>query len=345
MKFIKQKHNKKGVINEMAIYQRKLSTGTYWFYKFKRNGVLYRSRAIYTTKQEAKEAETEAYQEAIHREKHPFKPQEVTLLSAINQRLDYVKSRKSLSYYNDNRRYLKILLNTFGDVPLQQISKQAIEALLSETSQRLGIDRTGNYTVNAMIRTFKALFNFIGEYNPLHKVEFYPVDKKIKFIPSNGQIEEVLKICTPEQQDLITFILETGARISEALSLKGNDITNVSVTLYTRKSNNSDRMPRQVPKPSCLVGKTFPADKLVFHYWSDNPKFLKRKIQQLKQPMWGFHSLRHRRASLWSKEGKPLFEIMSLLGHSSLSTTQIYLRLLPDVGDTLVTNYKEIRVS
>lgn len=226
-----------------------------------------------------------------------------------------------------------MLLEKVGDVPLMEITKNDIEALLSETSQRLGIDRRGNYTVNAMIRAFKALFNFSGEYNPLNKIEFYPVDKKIKFIPSNEQIQALLDRCTPEQQDLINFILETGARINEALNLRGRDISNVSVTLYTRKSNNSDLVPRKVPKPECLVGRTFPPDKLVFDSWTDNPKFLKRKIESLKQPMWGFHSLRHRRASLWSKEGKPLFEIMSLLGHSNLSTSQRYLQLLPDVED------------
>lgn len=317
----------------MPVYSRKLTKGIFWFYKFKINKILYRSKAIYPTKQEAKEAEVEAYQEAMYRQRHPHQPKEIKLLQAINERLDFVKARKSKSYYNDNLRYLRMLLEKVGDVPLMEITKNDIEALLSETSQRLGIDRRGNYTVNAMIRAFKALFNFSGEYNPLNKIEFYPVDKKIKFIPSNEQIQALLDRCTPEQQDLINFILETGARINEALNLRGRDISNVSVTLYTRKSNNSDLVPRKVPKPECLVGRTFPPDKLVFDSWTDNPKFLKRKIESLKQPMWGFHSLRHRRASLWSKEGKPLFEIMSLLGHSNLSTSQRYLQLLPDVED------------
>jgi len=77
-----------------------------------------------------------------------------------------------------------------------------------------------------------------------------------------------------------------------------------------------------------MNGKVFKPNERVFSRWVDKPHFLKRKVKKLKGQMWGWHSLRHRYASLLSKEGKPLFEIMKLLGHSNLSTTQIYLQLL-----------------
>lgn len=314
----------------MAVYQRQLKKGLRWSYKFDLNGKTYRSNSIYHSRAEAKKAEAEAYQEADYRQRHPKVSEELTLFEAINQRLDHIKSRKSATYYNENRRYLKLLRDRFGDVRLADITKTEIESLLSETSQRLGIDRRGHYTVNAMIRCYKALFNFSGEYNPCKRIEFYPIDKKVKFIPSNEMIRSVLDTCTPAQQELINFILETGARINEALNLEGRDIGNTYVILYTRKSNYSNSVPRKVPKPDWLDKKMFQPDDRVFGEWSEYPKFLDRKIRQLKQHRWGFHSLRHRRASLWSKEGKPLFEIMSLLGHTSLETTQIYLQLLMD---------------
>ncbi|MBK9331682.1 MAG: site-specific integrase [Ignavibacteria bacterium] len=309
----------------MPIYQKALSKGKRFFYKFDLNGKIYRCNAIYLTKGEAKKAEAEAYQEADFRQRHPKESEDITLFKAINLRLDHIKSRKSTSYYNENRRYLKLFRDRMGDIPLIDISKIDIEALLLNTSQRLGIN-----TVNAMIRCYKALFNFSGEYNPCKKIEFYPIDKKVKFIPSNEMIQAVLDISTSAQQDLINFILETGARINEALNLKGRDIGNTFVILYTRKSNNSNSVPRKVPKPDWLDKQMFPEDERVFKDWNEYPKFLDRKIRQLKQHPWGYHSLRHRRASLWSKDGKPLFEIMSLLGHTSLETTQIYLQLIPD---------------
>jgi len=48
------------------------------------------------------------------------------------------------------------------------------------------------------------------------------------------------------------------------------------------------------------------ADERVFKEWNEYPKILERKVQQLKHHLGG-HSLRHRRASLLSKEGKPIF--------------------------------------
>jgi len=103
-------------------------------------------------KAEAKKGDAEAYQEADYKQRHPKETQDTTLLQAIYERLDHIKSRKSITYYNENRRYLKLLIDKVGDISLSEITKTDIEALLSETSQMLGIDRRGNYTVNAMIR-------------------------------------------------------------------------------------------------------------------------------------------------------------------------------------------------
>jgi site-specific recombinase XerD len=43
---------------------------------------------------------------------------------------------------------------------------------------------------------------------------------------------------------------------------------------------------------------------------------------------WTWHNLRHKYASELCRKGVPLFEIMNLLGHSNLKTTQNYLQLL-----------------
>ena len=47
------------------------------------------------------------------------------------------------------------------------------------------------------------------------------------------------------------------------------------------------------------------------------------------QRNWNWHNLRHRRASIWhNKEKRPLYEVMVLLGHSNIKTTQGYLQLI-----------------
>ena len=66
----------------------------------------------------------------------------------------------------------------------------------------------------------------------------------------------------------------------------------------------------------------------IFGRWNNKPKFLERYVKKFGMKRWNWHNLRHRRASIWAKEERTLLEIMQLLGHSNLSTTQKYLQIL-----------------
>lgn len=317
----------------MAQYPRKIKAGIRWFYKFNFQGTMYRSRCIYLSKTEAKKAEHYKFEEVSNQARNPSQKPILSLLEAINERLDYVQVKKSKDYYKDNKRHYTILLNKFGNIPFSEIKKAQIEDLLlkiSKNQKERGLD---NYTVNAMINTFKALFNYIiDKYdlnmkNPCIRIDKFPVKRKFKYIPKDEDIEAVKAVCDDGQVLLINFVRDTGCRISEALRVTGNDILDEVVVLYTKKSRNSDLVPRKVPKPDCI--KNIEVKERIFDRWIDVPRFLEDRVRDLGQKKWGWHNLRHRYASKLSKEGKPLFEIMSLLGHSNLKTTQNYLQLLP----------------
>jgi integrase len=50
----------------------------------------------------------------------------------------------------------------------------------------------------------------------------------------------------------------------------------------------------------------------------------------------GIHTLRHTFASHLAQAGVPLYSISKMLGHSSITTTEIYAHLCPDVMDTAI---------
>jgi integrase len=319
----------------MAQYPRKLKAGLRWFYKFNFKGKMYRSECIYVTKTEANRAQRKKQDELDQKLRNPDLQANLGLLRAIENRLDYLQVKTSKRYYIENKTYFKILLERFGNVSIEAIKRTDINTLLLEVSKQSQNKGTDNYTVNSMLRIFKALFNHaIFEHdldikNPCVGIKPFSIKRKLKYIPSDSDIETVIEICGEDQKKLIEFVLETGCRINEALRLTVADVYDDYIVLYTRKSKNSDLVPRKAIRPDNLYLKDLKPTDRVFSNWEERPKFLEHKVKELGQKNWNWHSLRHRYASKLSKEGIPLFEIMSLLGHSNLKTTQNYLQLLP----------------
>ncbi len=102
-----------------------------------------------------------------------------------------------------------------------------------------------------MLNLFKALFNYVIENheiemrNPCLGIKPFSVKKKLKYIPSDEDIESVRAVCDDEQRLLLDFIAETGARINEPLKVTGKDIFEDYVILYTKKSRNSNVVPEK----------------------------------------------------------------------------------------------------
>ena len=202
---------------------------------------------------------------------------------------------------------------------VSQITKRQVYRLFMQEAKRCKKEGLSNTRVNAFLTNMRSFFSFgikrlgLDYKNPCTGIAKLPIDRRVKFIPTQEMVDEVIAKCTPEQASLIRFLDETGARVSEALNVSLNDWKNGKVVLYTRKSKNGDLVPRVVP---CTMNpQTFD--------WDRRPDFLKYKTRE-----WSYHALRHKRASEWANEGKPLIQIMALLGHQNISTTQIYLRSL-----------------
>lgn len=151
-------------------------------------------------------------------------------------------------------------------------------------------------------------------------VEFLPIDLKIKYIPTDTEIEAVRKLLTPDQLFLFDFVEESGARIMEAVRLDWPDVKNDVVILKTRKAKNSNLTPRLIPKPECI--KLLTGEGKVFKQWTAYPRFLEDKAS------WNWHALRQRWASIWATSGMSIFEIMVRLEHQNMQTTMRYLQLL-----------------
>ena len=314
----------------MGVYKRKLAKGIRWYFSGQYLGQKYFSKATYLTKTECQKAERE---KLIEMEQNIDNPQnEMMLVNVMSARLDEIKTNHSYYYYKESQRYYKMLIQQVGNIPVASVTKAQINSFLLEYSKNLrGRGRT-NHGANAMLRSIKAIFNYairifdIDMRNPCVGIKLFPVDINLKNIPSEREIGLVRDALDNEERFLFDFVEQTGCRISEALRLKFEDIQEGLVTLWTRKAKNSNLTPRRIPTPECLLNKKGTGQ--IYSRWNSKPKFLERYVRKLGMKRWSWHNLRHRRASLWAKEGRTLLEIMQLLGHSNLSTTQKYLQIL-----------------
>ncbi len=314
----------------MPVEKRKTRAGTKWRFRGQYKGVSYRSDTIYLSKQEASLAEKERIlqvDESLRRPKH-----DIMLFDLMNARLDEIKLRNSKKYFEDNRWYFKFLLEAVGNVPVSEITKLQINQVLSNFSQNMLRRGKTNHKVNGMLRAFKSLFNWgmqihdLDIKNPVYGIKLFSVEIKLKYIPPTAELEAVKSECTPAEALLIDFVTETGCRIMESIRFKYEDVDGELITLWTRKSKNSNFTPRRIPIPDCIKGMK--GKGRVFFQWETNPRFLEERISKLGFRRWNWHNLRHRRASIWANEGMPTFEIMTRLGHSNMSTTMNYLQLL-----------------
>ena len=141
---------------------------------------------------------------------------------------------------------------------------------------------------------------------------------------------------------ILAILCYAGLRVGELINLKSFDIKEVDCAV--RVNNAKWKSSRLVYVPSYLfhyINKLLevrPESKYLFcsRY---GKKLLPDYIQKMVKRYAGKiapdkdihpHCLRHSIATIWLKEGKPIRGIQKQLGHTSLSTTQIYMDYFDD---------------
>jgi integrase len=146
-------------------------------------------------------------------------------------------------------RYLSPLMKYFGETPLTEIDQDAID----EAAKALRPNTTGA-TKNRCVYTPASS---VLRHAKINIDLTRPIDAKAKRItdaltPEDAAgIIEAAKAIDPEYGLLLTFLLYTGCRLSEALNLRWDDVQLSQGTAYVRESKNGD--PRSVRLRSDLA--------------------------------------------------------------------------------------------
>jgi integrase len=268
-------------------------------------------------------------------------------LELLNLRLDYVRAYKSQKYYVDHIYTARKLIKEWRHLQCTEITMRMVQAYLLKRA------KVSAFTANKDLRYLRALFNFgvkqgLVQTNPTQGLEFMPVEKKIKYIPTKEDVAKVLLVADPDTQDYLMAIKEPMGRMGEINRLTWDDVSfdRKTVVLYTRKKRGGHLTPRKIPMTTRLYGmlsKRYKnrdqAKPWVFwsRYWSRKAKkFVEGPYQHRKNLMavlckkagvrhFGFHALRHFGASVLEQANVPIGSIQRILGHENRITTEIYL--------------------
>jgi integrase len=343
----------------MSVYSVK---GKGWRYDFTLRGERH-TEAWFKTRREVAQAEAKRKEELNKSKSMESEiPTDMAFLDLVNVRLDFVKAYRSDEHYKTHVYMARRWIMRWGKLLSKEITHGMVEQFLIV---RRGVSP---YTANKELRHLRAVFNYGKKkryinQNPTDGIDFFPVEKRIKYVPSSEDIETVISLATQETQDYLWTIKDTFARVGEINRLTWDDVDLQSryVILYTRKKKGGNLTPRKVPMTErvfeILSRLRFERDKNVpwvfcnrYTDWKSREKkvtafgyrktVLKTLCKKAGVREFTFHALRHSGASIMDNHSVPIGAIQRILGHENRTTTEIYLHNIGHTEVDAVTIYE-----
>ena len=167
-----------------------------------------------------------------------------------------------------------------------------------------------------------------------------PIEKELKYVPTNEDIDKVIDAADPDTQDYLWTIRETMARVGKVnrMTWKDVNLNGKFVILYTRKKAGGHLTPPKIPMTQKLhevLKRRYnnrDSDKpwVFWHrYWSrkrgrfcegpygDRKLVMRSLFEKAGVKYFRFHAMRHSRASTMDDSNVPIGAIQRILGHEN----------------------------
>lgn len=264
--------------------------------------------------------------------------------------LHYLEIEKRFSLHTVNAYQLDLFeFKSFAEIKLDndwlEVEHHLIRAWMVELLEK----KLTNKTVNRKISTLRSFFKWLKNagymnINPVQKVKPPKIEKRLpQFVKTNElENERVSSIFSSDfdgQRDrlMLEMFYQTGIRLSELIELKEVDINFNQIKVLGKRNKEriipiSKDLFELIEVYRTVKPKTNNSSEFFFCQKNGkkiNPMFVYRKINnylgtvsnvQKKSP----HVLRHTFATHMLNNGAGLETLKELLGHSSLSATQVY---------------------
>ncbi|HFI0622410.1 tyrosine-type recombinase/integrase [Streptococcus suis] len=228
---------------------------------------------------------------------------------------------------------IKLFRRWFGDEFTKQNGLSFKSRLLTEGSKPK--------TVNLRLLAFNRYVELIG--HPERKVRSLK-EPRVRSVENVITEEEFKKLSKSLLDDgklneywMVQFLGKTGCRISELIQFKKEHLDKGTAVIFNKGRDREVYIPKQLIDESREYFESVDSDWLFFaQNAKKNRPITSRGANQrlmyaskkygIRKEVMHPHSFRHFFALMMMKETKDISLVSDLLNHSSLSTTQIYLR-------------------
>jgi integrase/recombinase XerC len=275
---------------------------------------------------------------------------------AIDNFINYCKNEKAfsehtiISYNHTLINFIDYFENDYGYIPeVNQIKPNDIRPFLGYLNDK-GLKKN---SLRLKLSAVKSLFKFLRkkeiiEVNPTSSISSPKKEKKLPSFLTKNEMTNLFETFDVDSDDnfsirdkaLIDLIYSGGFRVNEVLQLKIVDINLNSNTLKVLGKGNKERI---VPIGKSAIDsiKTYLKIRNEIALATEYSLFVNTKGKALsansayfivKKKMKGItetkqkspHTLRHTFATHLLDNGADINSVSEMLGHSSLSTTQVY---------------------
>ena len=235
-----------------------------------------------------------------------------------------------LCYFDEFARYVK--------KPLESAERDDIVGFLAGKKERGNVSNATLALVHASLRFF---FHGVMHNKIVEEVKIAKKAKKLPIVLSRDEVRALISAAPPKRNRLIVeFLYSSGCRVSECVKLKTENL-NFKERIASIQGGKGDKDRTIILSKEWLkhVKKYIARKKVksVFVFSKKNGKPLSsdtiQKIVKVAAKKAGIqkrvtpHTLRHSYATHLLEAGENIRKIQELLGHSDLSTTQIYTRV------------------
>lgn len=269
---------------------------------------------------------------------------ELTLSVAIEEFLSYQKTRKNRpkSTIDTYRSTLAFFLRYAGDIPISKLTVRVVDSYARHLEQFNFAPKT-YYNKLTPIRSMvkylysKDLTNLRPESIDLPTLE----DTEANFLTPEEQVT-MLKACKSDQERAIFLTLtRSGARVSELINLRTEDLFEGSVIIRRGKGGKS-RIAFIAPDAADAIQKYHSSLKAAPEYLlcGRTGKQLSRQyVYQLIKRVAersgitkeiSPHTMRHTCGTNLLMNGMSIQDVQKILGHKNIQTTLIYMHFTND---------------